>query len=363
MAPSTQKALVIPEPKQPWKLLTDWPVQTPGPKHVLIKIVAAALNPADWKTQVYALPFITDYPVVGGADGAGIIEEVGSEVTNVAKGEKVLFPGGGVFDKTQATFMQYTVVPADFVAKIPDNISFDEAASVPLTLNTVLTGLWSHHPQASSVDFAAPWEEGGLTKYVGQAALVIGGSSSVGQFAIQIAKLQGFSPIITTSSLKHTDFLKTLGATHVLDRSLAPEAILAELPTLTAGKPLVYAYNAIDEDTLHHLAYDALAPGGALVVVDPQTSTLDAKIARDKEAGLAPKKIAKTFAAIGLPQNYAMGVELYKRLTEWLRTGVIVPNRIEVLPGGLAGIPEGCDRMRDNKVSGIKLIVRPQETA
>ncbi|KAI0741737.1 GroES-like protein [Daedaleopsis nitida] len=311
MAPSTQKALVIPEPKQPWKLVTDRPVQAPGPKHVLIKIVAAALNPADWKVQ-----------------------EVGSEVTNVAKGDKVLFPG--------ATFMQYTVVPADFVAKIPDNlnISFDEAASVPLTLNTVLTGLWSHHPQATSVDFAAPWEEGGLTKYVGQAALVTGGSSSVGQFAIQIAKLQGFSPIITTSSLKHTDF----GATHILDRSLAPEAILAELSTLTAGKPLLYAYNAIGEDALHHLAYDAVAPGGALVLVDPQTSALDAKIARDKEAGLALKKIAKT-------------------LTEWLRTGVIVPNRIEVLPGGLAGIPKGCDRMRDNKVSGIKLIVRPQETA
>ncbi|KAI0741795.1 hypothetical protein C8Q80DRAFT_1123590 [Daedaleopsis nitida] len=192
--------------------------------------------------------------------------------------------------------MQYTVVSADFVAKIPDNISFDEVASVPLTLNTVLTGLWSYHSQASSVDLAAPWEEGGLTKYVGQAAFVIGGSSSVGQFA----KPQGFSPIITTSSLKHTNLLRSLGATHVLDRSLAPQEILAELPTLAAGKPLVVAYNAIGEDALHHLAYDALTPGGALVVVDPRMSTLDATIARDKEAWLAPKKIVKVFASLGL---------------------------------------------------------------
>lgn len=142
--------------------------------------------------------------------------------------------------------------------------------------------------------------------------------------AIQIAKLQGFSPIIATSSLKHTDYLKSLGAAHVLDRSLPSETILAELPKLTGGKPISYVYNAIAEEATHHLAYDALAPGGALVTVDPRSTALDAKIVRDKEAGLAPIKIAKPFAYLGLPGNTALGVEVYKRLTEWIRTGAIV---------------------------------------
>lgn len=71
---------------------------------------------------------------------------------------------------------------ADSVLQIPDNLSFDDAASIPLGLSTVVTGIWAHHPEANSVDFAAPWEDGGLTKYAGQAAFVVGGSSSVGQF-------------------------------------------------------------------------------------------------------------------------------------------------------------------------------------
>ena len=127
-----------------------------------------------------------------------------------------------------------------------------------------------------------------MTKYVGQAAFISGGSSSVGQYgarpprprnnepadllifdaAIQMAKLQGFSPIITTSSLKHEEWLKSLGATHVLDRRLAPEAILAELQKITGGAPIEYVYDAISLPDTEPLAYDALAPGGALTVVN-----------------------------------------------------------------------------------------------
>ena len=89
MTPKTQKALVSPTPRAPWELRTDWPVPAPGPKELLIKVVAAALNPADWRVQTSGIiPFVT-YPFLGGLDGAGIIEEVGTDVTGFAKGDKV----------------------------------------------------------------------------------------------------------------------------------------------------------------------------------------------------------------------------------------------------------------------------------
>ncbi|KAI0746961.1 GroES-like protein [Daedaleopsis nitida] len=362
MPPVTQKVLVVPEPMTPWKLVPDWPVPKPGPKEVLVKVVAAAINLVDSRLQFFAPPAIKDYPWIGGVDGAGVVEEVGPDVTNVVKGDKVLFPGG--FAQAHS-FMQYTIAAADSLAKIPDNVSMDEAASIPVGLSTVTTGIWSHHPQAQSVDFPAPWEEGGTTKFAGQPALVVGGSSSVGQYAIQLAKLQGFSPIIATSSLKHTEYLKSLGATHVLDRSLPAEAIHAELAQLTAGKPLMYAYAAIANEDTQHLAYDALAPGGSLVLSNPwNVELLQTKVDRDSAAGLVPpKKVARPFGSLVIPANKAMGEELYKRVTEWLRTGVLVPNRVEVIPGGLLGVLEGCARMRENKVSGVKLIVHPQDTA
>lgn len=87
MAPTTQKALLLPKKQGQW-IVGERPVPIPGPKDVLIKITAAALNPVDWKIQ--ALGFVIEsYPWVGGQDGAGIIEEIGSEVTNVAKGDTV----------------------------------------------------------------------------------------------------------------------------------------------------------------------------------------------------------------------------------------------------------------------------------
>ncbi|KAI0694764.1 GroES-like protein [Earliella scabrosa] len=357
MAPSTQKALIVPEPQAPWKLVTDWPVPTPGPGHILVKVVTAAINPADWKIQSRGAPFITQYPFIGGLDGAGVVEELGPEVQGFQKGDKVLFPGG--FDPKDASFQEYKLVHAENVAKIPDNISFEQAATVPLCLATVTTGIWAHHPEASSIDLPAPWEEGGTTKLAGQAALIIGGSSSVGQYAIQLAKLQGFSPIITTSSLKHEAWLKSLGATHIIDRSRPITDILAELPKITGGKPIVYAYDSIGDPETQNMGFDALAPGGGLVstlmFTDP---VLKEKIARDNGS----KKLARPFASYQLPGNKVLGVEIYMRLTEWLETGVIVPNRVEVLPGGLAGIPEGCERMKNNQVSGEKLVVRIEET-
>ena len=88
MTPQTQKALVVDQEHTPWKLRTDWPVPTPGPNEVLVKVVSAGLNPCDWKVQKIGVPFIK-YPFLGGMDGAGIVEQVGAEVTNLVKGDKM----------------------------------------------------------------------------------------------------------------------------------------------------------------------------------------------------------------------------------------------------------------------------------
>ncbi|RPD72415.1 GroES-like protein [Lentinus tigrinus ALCF2SS1-7] len=360
MAPTTQKILGSPSQGAPWEIYNDWPVPALGPKDVLLKVVAASLNPADWGIQSSPTqpPMVTAYPFIGGLDGAGVVEEVGAEVTNVAKGDKVVFPGG--FEQERATFKQYTIASAANVAKIPDNISFEEAASIPVALATVAAGMWAKEPGASSVGFPAPWEEGGLTKFKGQAALIAGGSSSVGQYAIQMAKLQGFSPIIVTSSLKHADYLKSLGATHILDRSLPSASVLAELPKLTGGAPIVYAFDAISSPETQHLAYDSLAPEGAMITTHPFSVAILAE--KEKRDG-GSRKVARPYASLRLPGNLKLGAELYARLTEWLEKGLLKPNRIEILPNGLAGIPEGLERMKNFQVSGIKLVAHPQETA
>ena len=133
--------------------------------------------------------------------------------------------------------------------------------------------------------------------------------------------MQGFSPIIATSSLKHAGYLTSIGATHVLDRSLPSADVLAELPMLTAGQPVVYAFDAISAPETQHLAYDALAAGGAMVTTHPFSGAI---LADKEQRDGGSKKVARPYASVQRPGNVKLGVELYARLTEWLEKGLLV---------------------------------------
>lgn len=88
MTSTQQKALYLDSAGGEFVVKTK-EIQKPGAGEVLVKIFATALNPADWKIQKFKPPFITEYPVVLGADAAGIVEEVGEGVTTFVKGDRV----------------------------------------------------------------------------------------------------------------------------------------------------------------------------------------------------------------------------------------------------------------------------------
>lgn len=92
MTSGQQKALYLDGPCGEFIIMTK-DIQKPEPGEVLVKIVATALNPADWKIQKSNPPFIDKYPYLLGADSAGLVEEVGEGVTGFAKGDRVcVFP-------------------------------------------------------------------------------------------------------------------------------------------------------------------------------------------------------------------------------------------------------------------------------
>ena len=129
-----------------------------------------------------------------------------------------------------------------------------------------------------------------------------------------------FRSIIATSSPKHASFLKSLGATHVLDRNLSPEAILSEITKITGGVPLRYAYDAVSDKTTQCMAYDALASGGGLVSVFPNSEALLADRVREGDG----KRVVRPFSSLRLPANHALGLEVYNRMTGWLEDGTVV---------------------------------------
>lgn len=85
--------------------------------------------------------------------------------------------------------------------------------------------------------------------------------------AIQLARLSGFSPIVTTASLHNTQYLQSLGATHVLDRFLSKKELKERIVQICGDTSLLYAFDAISLEDTQRVAYDSLAPGGKFTEV------------------------------------------------------------------------------------------------
>ncbi|KAJ2929659.1 hypothetical protein H1R20_g7448, partial [Candolleomyces eurysporus] len=347
---ATQKALFLTKASGDF-IVSNAPIYKPGKDEVLVKIHAAALNPADWKVVTRFSHFLTDFPTVLGTDIAGEVVELGEGVTGFAIGDRVLFQGL-YNDNSHAGFQQYTTADVKTLAKIPSGISYDEAASVPLALTTAWVGFYNENP--NGLGFDAPTNAAARGKYSDTPIIVIGGASSVGQLTIQTAKLSGFNPIITTASIKHGDFLKSLGATHVLDRNASLAGLKESIQSITE-KPVKVVVDAISSEETQTLGFTLLAPGGQIAVNLPAIDLI-------KEEG--PKENKSLVYVLATKQGYAELVqEMWTHVTKFLQGGDIKPNRIEVLPKGLNGVVEGLKRLEENRVSGVKLVVRPQETA
>jgi len=165
----------------------EYAVPKPGPNEVLIRVQAAAINPVDYKAPRLILGKIV------GIDVAGIVESTGTNVTKFAVGDEVYGAASG----SLATF---AVSSPDKIALKAKNISFAEAAAMPVTYLTALQGLR---------DYGA-FKEGGRV-------LVIGASGGCGTAILQVAKSMKAGTIVAVCSGKNTDFVKSHGADEVVD--------------------------------------------------------------------------------------------------------------------------------------------------
>ena len=160
--------------------------------------------------------------------------------------------------------------------------------------------------------------------------------------AIQLLKLSGFDPIITTASPHNADLLKTTGATHVLDRKLSSDALYAEINKI-AFRPIKTIYDAAGTPETQNLGYELLAPGGVLACVRPEQLPAEKLVLE--------KKAFWMMGSVHHPQNHKFGAGLYAKLSSLLEEGAAL--RV------CLGVSVGLDRVGQG-VSGVKLVVHPQ---
>jgi NADPH:quinone reductase-like Zn-dependent oxidoreductase len=167
----------------------------PGPGEVLVRVLAAGVNPLDWKVRRGEMRFVLPqkFPWIPGFEVAGVVEEVGVEVDRFTPGDAI---HGGVQGGGCAEFV---VMDTKGAAMVPDGLSFEEAAAVPVAGLTAWQAL---------VDLGEMAQ--------GERVLVNGGAGGVGHFAVQIAAALG-AHVTAVASGRNQDFLRELGAERTID--------------------------------------------------------------------------------------------------------------------------------------------------
>ncbi|XP_050382400.1 2-methylene-furan-3-one reductase [Argentina anserina] len=210
---------------------------------VLIKVVAASLNPVDFGRALgYFKDTDSPLPTVPGYDVAGVVVKVGRQVTKFKVGDEVygdLNETALVNPKRIGSLAEYTAAEERVLAHKPKNLSFIEAASLPLAIETAYEGL----------------ERAELT--AGKSVLVLGGAGGVGTHIIQLAKhVFGASKVAATASTKKLDLLRSLGADLAIDYT---KANIEDLP-----EKFDVVYDAVGETDK---AVKAVKEGGKVVTI------------------------------------------------------------------------------------------------
>ncbi|KAK7995336.1 hypothetical protein PG990_014109 [Apiospora arundinis] len=204
--------------------VSEAPMPVAGPDEVVVRTHAIALNPVDWFIQAMGIIVPAEaYPAVIGCDLAGEVVSVGANVAaagQFAKGDRVCGLAGGAraddgSGHKNGAFQLYTKADRGLLAKIPDSVSYAEAAVLPLGLSTAATAMFQKDAMALPLPGSSSRRSTAETADR-KVVLVWGGRTSVGSCAIQLAIAAGFD-VATTASARNHAYCRGLGATWVFD--------------------------------------------------------------------------------------------------------------------------------------------------
>lgn len=227
----------------------ELPAPQPGPRDLLVRVMAISVNPVDTKIRRNVSPGTGEAKVLGW-DVAGEVVEVGAEVRQFRPGDKVFY--AGALDRAGAN-SELHVVDERIVGRMPGSLDFARAAALPLTAITAWELLF---------------ERLGVREGKGderQSLLVIGAAGGVGSILVQLARqLTGLSVIGTASRAETQQWVRELGAHHVIDHS---QPLLPQLKALGHEQVSMVASLTHTDQHLDQLI-EALAPQGKLALID-----------------------------------------------------------------------------------------------
>ncbi|KRG14193.1 NADPH:quinone oxidoreductase [Virgibacillus soli] len=253
------KAILVEEEDQSL-YIGDFEKPKIGSDEILVKVKATALNRADLLQKRGLYPPPQGASPILGLEMSGIIEELGAEVTGWQKGDRVcaLLPGGG--------YAEYVSIPAGMAIRIPEILSFEDAAAIPeVFLTAYLNMFWL----------------GDLEQ--GQTILIHAGASGVGTAAIQLAREKGAKIIVTAGTEEKRELCLSLGADYAIDYREGPFSEKVKAATDGNGVDLILDFIGASywKENIHSLCID-----GKLIII----GTMGGAKVEDVDLGLLLSK-------------------------------------------------------------------------
>ena len=233
------KAIQIAQTGGPEQLqLKDLPVPSPGPGQALVKLAASGVNYIDiyHRTGLYK----SDLPFVPGMEGAGTVESVGPEVTEVAAGDRVAFA------MTRGSYAEYAAVPARMLVKVPEGVDLESAAAA------MLQGMTAHYLTHSTFPLKR-----------GDTALVHAAAGGAGLLIVQMAKARGARVIGTVSTGEKAKMAREAGADEMI--LYTHQDFESEVKRLTSGRGVDVVYDSVGVNTFSK-GLNCLRPRGMMVL-------------------------------------------------------------------------------------------------
>lgn len=238
-------------------------MEVPQPKgqEVLVKISAMSVNPVDGKTRQKP---IDSGPRILGFDAVGVVEDIGSDVTLFKKGDRVYYSGSPDYQGSNA---EYQIVDERLVALAPNNLSDEEAASLPLTSLTASETLFDVFNISKNSE-----ENRGKTLFI------INGAGGVGSITTQIAKQYGLKVITTASRQETIEWSKKMGADLVLNHH---ENLVEQLKS-EHGELVDYVFCTFNTDLYYKVMIDLVKPRGHLATIVAMNHSQDLNVLKPK---------------------------------------------------------------------------------
>ncbi|KDR73163.1 hypothetical protein GALMADRAFT_72578 [Galerina marginata CBS 339.88] len=323
------------------------PIPSPKANEILVKVEACALNHTDWKSII-----LHKRPGnIVGSDFAGTVVFLGAAVPVGSRtlGERIAGAVRGNINPNGA-FAEYLVTDPALVFTLPDDVPFELGAQLGVSCYATCQALYQ------TLRLPTPLNPSSN----GNDILIWSGSSSMGQYAVQFAKLSGLR-VISTASPQNFELVRSLGAAEVFD--YADSRTSKKIFSATSGR-LEYAVDCISDGMTPVQVSGSLSKeGGTIVTVLPyQSRKKGVKTELILVYSMWGEDVEVPIPLKGSHEHYENAIDYNRMISDMLSKNMLKLGAIKIFPMGLASVQEGVDYMMTGKIHAEKVVYRISDT-